>query len=121
MKEKSAENFVQADIPGIFAHKGCSIAILNDNGTEFKNTVLDDTCQQCGIKRLFSNPFHPQGNSRIQNVHNFLKRTLTEFLESNDLEWDELLPFACYCSYSPAMELKLHFSSCLAIKQQKAD
>ena len=32
----------------------------------------------------------------MENVHNFLKRTLTKFLDSSDLEWDEL-PFACYC------------------------
>ena len=33
MKEKSAENVVQAYLSGIFAHKGGSIAILSDNGT----------------------------------------------------------------------------------------
>ena len=33
----------------------------------------------------------------MENVHNFLKRTLTKFLESSDLKWDKLLPFACYC------------------------
>ena len=68
--------------------------ILSDDGTEFKNTVLQDVCEQCGIKRLFSNSFHPQGNLRIENVHNFLKRTLTKFLESSDLEWDEQSSFA---------------------------
>ena len=40
--------------------------------------------------------FHLQGNSRIKDVHNFLKRTITKFLESSDLEWDELLLFVFY-------------------------
>ena len=97
MKEKSAENVGQAYLAGIFAHKGGSIAIISDNGTEFKNTGLVGACEKLSIKRLFSNPFHPQGNLRIQNVHNFLKRILKKFLESSDLEWDELIPFACYC------------------------
>ena len=61
-------------------HKGGSIAILNDNQTKFKYTVLDDACEQLGIKRLFSNLFHPQGKSKMENVHSFLKRTLTKFL-----------------------------------------
>ena len=30
-------------------------------------------------------------------MHNFLKRTLTKFLNNSDLEWDEFLPFTCYC------------------------
>ena len=59
--------------------------------------VLNVTCEQLGIKILFSIPFYPKSNSRIKNMHNFLKRILTNFLESGDLEWGELLPFACYC------------------------
>ena len=57
----------------------------SDNGTEFKNTTLNDAWNQLGIKRIFSNPFHSQGNSGIKDVHNLLKRTLTKFLESSDL------------------------------------
>ena len=60
MKEKSAENVVQPYVSGIFAHKGGSIVILSYNGTEFKNTMLNEACEQLGIKRLFSNPFHPK-------------------------------------------------------------
>ena len=75
--------------------KGGIIAILCNNGTELK-TVLFDACKQFGIETIFI-PFHLEGNLRIENVHNFLKSTLTKFQESSDLEWDELLPFACYC------------------------
>ena len=37
MKKKSAENVEQAYLSGILAHKGGSVAIWSDNGTEFKN------------------------------------------------------------------------------------
>ena len=43
------------------------------------NAVL----KQLGIKHIFSNPYRPQGNSPIENIHNFLKRTLTKFLSSS--------------------------------------
>ena len=39
-----------------------------------------------------------QDNAKVANVYNFLKRTLTKFSDSSDLEWDELLPFA-FCCY----------------------
>ena len=39
MKEKS-ENVVQAYFSGILAHKGGNLAILSDNGTEFKNKSI---------------------------------------------------------------------------------
>ena len=75
MEEKSAENVVQAYLSGILAHKGRSVAILSDNCTDFKNKVLNEVCDQLGIKRLLSNPFHPQGNAKVDHVYNFLKRT----------------------------------------------
>ena len=57
------------------------------------NTVL----KHLGIKHIFSNPYRPQGNSHIENVHNILKYTLTKFLSSSDTEWNRILPIACYC------------------------
>ena len=97
MKEKTAENVVQASLSGILAHKGRSVAIPSDTGTESKNKDLNESCNQLGIKRLFSNLFHPQGNARVENVNNFLKWTVTKFLESTDLQWDEFLLFTCFC------------------------
>ena len=97
MKEKSVENVVQAYLSGILAHKGRSVAILSDNGIEFKTKALNEVCDQLCIIRLFSNPFHPQGNAKVENVHSFLKRTLTKVLDNSTLNWDELLPFAWYC------------------------
>ena len=52
------------------------------------NTIL----KQLGIKHIYSNPYRPQDNFRIENIHNFLKRTLTKFLSSLDAKWDKVLP-----------------------------
>ena len=38
IKEKSSEIVVQAYLPGIPAHKGGSVTIVSDNGTEFKKS-----------------------------------------------------------------------------------
>ena len=60
MKEKAAQNAVQAYLSGILAHKEGSVAILSNNGTEFKYKGLNEECDQLGIKMLFSHPFHPK-------------------------------------------------------------
>ena len=73
MKEKSAEKVVQAYLSGLLAQKGGIVALLSDNGTGFKNKVLNEVCQPLGIKQLFSNPSHPQDNAKVENIHNFLK------------------------------------------------
>ena len=72
MKEKSDENAVQTYRPDILVHKR-GVTILSDNGTEFRNKGLNQACNQLGIRRLSSNPFSPQGNSRIDSAHNFHK------------------------------------------------
>ena len=50
-----------------------------------------------GIKRIYSNPYHPTGNSRIENVSNFLKQTIAKFMHGSQTEWDDSLPLTTYC------------------------
>ena len=52
MKERSTENVVQAYLSCILAHKGRSVAILSNNGTAFKNKVMNEACNQLGIKKV---------------------------------------------------------------------
>ena len=73
MKKISAENVIKAYLSGVLAHKGRCGAILSDNGTKFKNKVLNQASNLLGIKSLFSNLFHSQGNVKDENVQNFLK------------------------------------------------
>ena len=43
-----------------------------------------------GIKHIFSSPYYPRGNSRIENIHNFLKKTMVNsFMEVN---WNGMMP-----------------------------
>ena len=50
-----------------------------------------------GIKRIYSNPYYHRGNSIIENVHNFLKRTIAKFMHGSQPEWDDALPLVTYC------------------------
>ena len=50
-----------------------------------------------GIKPICSNPYYPKGNSRIENVYNFLKHTIAKFTHDSQPEWDDALPLATYC------------------------
>ena len=87
---------VEAYLSGILSRTGASMVCLSDNGSELKNIQINTVLKQLGIKHIFSNPYRPQGNSHIENVHNFLKRMLIKFLSNADAEWDKILPFACY-------------------------
>ena len=64
-----------------------------------------------GIKRIYSNPYYPRGNSRIKNIHNFLKRTMMKFMHGSQLKWDDAMPLATYCcNIAPSVDdLELPF------------
>ena len=58
-----------------------------------------------GIKHIYSNPYYPQGNGRIENVHNFLKCAIAKFIYSSSLEWENALSLANYCyNVTPSMD-----------------
>ena len=97
MPDKTAKSVVEVYLSGMLSRAGASMVCLLDNGSELKNSQMNTVLKQLGIKHIYSNPYQPQGNSRIENVHNFLKQTLTKFLSSLDAKWDKVLPFACYC------------------------
>ena len=105
MLDKTANSVVEAYLSGILSRAGASMVCLSDNGTELKNNQMNSILKQLGIKHIYSNSYRPQGNSRIEKVHNFLKRMLTKFLSSLDAKWDKVLHFACYCFNStPALD-----------------
>ena len=83
--------------------------ILQDNGTEFKNEQLMSVFDLLGVRHIYSNPYYPKGNSRIENLHNFLKCTIAKFTYSSQLE--VAFPLVTYCLIYPHqwMTLGLHF------------
>ena len=97
LKSKMADEVSMAYINEILSKTSLSEFILQDNGTEFKNDQLMSVFDTIGIKCIYSNPYYPQGNGRIENRHNFLKHTIAKFTYGRQLEWDDALPLATYC------------------------
>ena len=58
-------------------------AIRSDNGTGFKNTVLNDFCADKGITRQYSTPRTPQQNGLVERKNcTFIEATKTMLSES---------------------------------------
>ena len=69
----------------------CPWYILLDNGTEFKNSLMDQVLQQLRIDRIFSAPYHPQSNGKLEVFHKYLKPTLKKLCEKDPANWDKYL------------------------------
>ena len=85
------------------------------------NKVLNELCDQLGIKMLFSNLFYQQGNAKVENVHNFLKEpspnSWTTAISGRMNSFHLLVIAITY--FQAAMALNFHSSLCLDEIQQK--
>ena len=89
--EKSADTIVSTFINKYLPVCMFPWYILWDNGTEFKNSIMDQVLQQLGIDRIFSAPYHPQSNWKLEVFHKYLKPTLKKLCEKDPTNWDKYL------------------------------
>ena len=95
LKSKQASEVIQAYIDNVYAKFGGSLKILSDNGTEFKNKLFEKIAKELGVKhKIYTAPYQPSSNGRIEGFHNFLKSCISKHV-SSQLEWTSVLPLAC--------------------------
>ncbi|GJW10908.1 putative ribonuclease H-like domain-containing protein [Tanacetum coccineum] len=73
--------------------------IRSDNGTEFKNKVMDDFCREKGIKREYSIARTPQQNGVAERRNRTLIEAARTMLADSKLPttfWAEAVSTACY-------------------------
>ena len=92
---KSAETIIKAYVKEVYTGYGGSRKILSDNGSQFKNELFSKVAQELEVEsKVYSPPYHPTSNGRIEGFHSFLKPCLAKHL-TNNMEWDEVVSFVC--------------------------
>ena len=86
--DKSADTIVSNFINEYLPVHMCSKYILSDNGTEFKNNLMDQVLKQLDIDRIFPAPYHPQSNGKLEVFHKYLKPALKRLCEKDPSNWD---------------------------------
>ena len=86
---KSANTITKAFIRHYLPRHLCPRFILSDNGTEFKNQIFDKVTKDLGIEKIFSAPYHPQSNGKLETFYKFLKPTLKKMCAEDQDNWDD--------------------------------
>ena len=60
---------------------------------------MDQVLQQLGIDRIFSAPYYPQSNGKLEVFHKYLKPTLKKLCEKDPANWDKYLNQVLESSY----------------------
>ena len=89
--DKSADTIVSTFINQYLPVHMCPRYILSNNGTEFKNQLMDKVLQQLGVECIFSAPYHPQSNGKLEVFHKYLKPTLKKLCEKDPTNWNKYI------------------------------
>ena len=76
--------------------------LRSDNGTEFKNSKMEEFCKYKGIQQQFSASGTPQQNGVVERKNRTLieaGRTLLEEAKLPTYFWDKAVNTACYSEY----------------------
>ena len=91
LPDKSTDTTVTTLINQYLPVHMCPRYILSDNSTEFKNNLMDQVLQQLGIDRIFSAPYHPQSNGKLEVFHKYIKPMLKKLCKKDPANWDKYL------------------------------
>ena len=81
LPDKTANAVLKAYLQNVHHVFGPSKKILSDNGTEFKNELFERVAKELGIEhKVYSPPYHPQSNGRIEGFHLFLKACIAKHI-----------------------------------------
>ena len=73
--------------------------IRSDNGSEFRNTNVEEYLDEEEIKHEFSNPYTPQQNGIVEKKNRTLieaARTMLDEYKTPDIFWAEAINTACH-------------------------
>ena len=90
-KTKTAQEVVQANMRHVYSK-------LGDNCMEFKNKFFEDVAKQLGVEyKVYTPPYRPQCNGKIEGFHKYLKSCIAKHIMTN-MERDEFTDFSTAAS-----------------------
>ena len=97
VKDICGKTLVHEYIYKIFLPFGRMEKFLSDNGTSFINEDWRNSAKALSFKHIQSSPRNPRANSCIENVHNFLKRTMKKIRHGNkSIKWYKAIQIAAH-------------------------
>src|SRR5438034_35014 len=76
-------------VQDIIGRHGCPAKILSDQGSHFKNRMVEQLVQKFEIKHLFSTPYYPQTNGLVERFNRTLCESLAKLSPDNENMWDK--------------------------------
>lgn len=70
---------------------GAPSSLVSDQGPCFESEVFKQLCQLCGIAKMRTTSYHPQGNGLVERQNRTIKEMIAKYINSNHDNWDLVL------------------------------
>ena len=90
MKEITSISIAEA-LVSVFSRVGIPREIISDRGTQFTSELMGEIHKLIGIKPIFTTPYHPMMNGKLERQHAVLKSVLKKLCSEKPKEWDRYL------------------------------
>ncbi|CAC5409896.1 unnamed protein product [Mytilus coruscus] len=67
--------------------------IHSDQGRQFESLLFQEMCCILNIKKTRTTPYHPKSDGMVERFNKTLATMLSSFVEQNQRNWDEYIPF----------------------------
>ncbi len=93
MKDKSAKSVAHALITHLICPFSTPRMLLSDNGTKFRNQLLEKICKQYGIKQCFAISCHPTSNGLVERAKRKILDVLCPVVSGLQHTWEDWLAY----------------------------
>ena len=114
LESKESRNIVEKFISEWCCRYGFPSKVITDQEPCFKESNLQETYRQLGIKGVHTTVYHPQGNSPVETFHRTLKNNIMTILSHNRvLPMQEVIQWALFAYNSSVNQITLETPSYL--------
>ncbi len=92
LKDKTAAAVAHALITNLFCPYSTLRVLLSDNGTEFRNALLEEICKQFNIKQTFTVTYHSASNGLVERANRKILDALRPVVGGLLETWEDWVP-----------------------------
>ena len=75
----------------LFARVGIPREVISDRGSNFTSDLMGQVHKLVGIKPIFTTPYHPQTNGKLERQHAVMKSILRKLCQDKPNDWNRYL------------------------------
>ncbi|GFS49318.1 transposon Ty3-I Gag-Pol polyprotein [Trichonephila inaurata madagascariensis] len=103
----TADEIAKFLLEEIVLRHGAPRVIIIDRGAFFRSRLVSSLVDLCNIDHRFTTAYHPQTNGLTESFNKTLADMLSMYVDAEQKNWDEILPFEMAMMFFNIQKLKL--------------